>query len=177
MTSKLILMTLLLIGTTLCNAATTKVESFAKAIARAEGYYVPHSLPNRYNNPGDLKARASEQYPGQLRIGKKGHVVFKTPAAGWAALYKQIDRIMDGTSRFYTPNTSLLQMSKMYARNYRVWARNIAHNLNVPVTTTLDEYFDTSPRVLIVVNFDDIKFLLRTTHNEAANQGLHLCTL
>src|SRR5208282_4316140 len=35
----------------------TKIERFAHAIAKAEGFYRKGTIPNRYFNPGDLKSK------------------------------------------------------------------------------------------------------------------------
>jgi hypothetical protein len=137
-----------LIGT-LCNAQ-DKVEQFAHAIARIEGFYQHGTIPNRYHNPGDLKVMArGEKYPGQVGIGKAEHVIFRNDAAGYAALYHQIDKILSGESKFYTQEMTLLQVGKFYAKNSRLWAKNLAHNLGVSPSTTLEEYFELAPRVKI----------------------------
>ena len=132
-----------LVGT--CGAQ--KVESFAQAIARAEGFYQRGTIPARFHNPGDLKARRGEQYPGQVRIGKGGHVVFRNDAAGWAALYHQINKALAGESKFYQQDMTLARVAKRYAANSRLWAKNVAHNLGVTPSTTLEEFFELPPRV------------------------------
>ena len=128
--------------------AQDKVETFAQAIARAEGFNIAHSIPNRYHNPGDLKVMArGEKYPGQVGIGKAQHVIFRNDAAGWAALYHQIDKALAGESKWYRQDMTLTQVAKKYAANYRLWAKNVAHNLGVTPDTTLQEYFGLAPRV------------------------------
>ena len=144
----ILLMTLLLLGT-LCNAQ-DKVEQFAHAIARTEGYYVHGSIPNRCFNPGDLKVMSrGGKYPGQTGVCKAGHVRFRNGAAGFAALYNEIDKILAGESKFYTPEMTLQQMGKFYAQNSRLWAKNLARNLGVSPSTTLQEYFDIAPRIRV----------------------------
>ena len=134
---------------TVCNAQ-DKVEQFAHAIARTEGYYVHGSIPNRCNNPGDLKVMSKGgKYPGQTGVCKAGHVRFRNGAAGFAALYNEIDKILAGESKFYTPEMTLLQMGKFYAQNSRLWAKNLARNLGVSPSTTLEEYFEIPPRIKV----------------------------
>lgn len=157
--SVILLMTLLLIGT-LCKAQ-DKVEQFAHAIARTEGFYTKRTIPNRYHNPGDLKIMArGEKYAGQVGIGKAKHVIFRNDAVGYAALYHQIDKMLSGDSKFYTQEMTLLQIGKLYAKNSRLWAKNLAKNLGVSPNTTLEEYFELPPRVRIPMGeFNDTKNL------------------
>src|SRR5271157_5393055 len=133
----------LLLTTALCSAQ-DRVQTLAKAIAKAEGCYVKGTIPNRYHNCGDLKAVRGYRFPGQVGVGKGGHVRFKNDAAGWAALTHQIDKIIAGDSR-YTVNMSLKEIGKKYAGNYRVWSKNVAHNLGVTPDTDLWEILDVPP--------------------------------
>lgn len=63
---------------------TTKL---ADAIAHQEGWYVTDSLPQRNNNPGDLRHGNGETHPDNQpdAVGS-----FTTPALGWAALERQL---------------------------------------------------------------------------------------
>jgi hypothetical protein len=58
----------------------------ASAIATAEGYFVQGSVPQRNNNPGDL--RAAPWLTSPKIIGN--FFVFATPAQGISGLYHQI---------------------------------------------------------------------------------------
>ena len=130
--------------------AQTKVETFAHAIALTEGWGVKHSIPTRYHNPGDLKIMArGEKYPGQVGIGKANHVIFRNDAAGYAALYHQIEKMLTGESKFYRQEMTLQQIGKMYAQNSKRWSTNLARYLGVPPSITLEEYFELPPRVTI----------------------------
>lgn len=115
-----------------------RIETFAQAIAKAEGFYQKGTIPNRYHNPGDLKVRRGV-YIGQLRVGKAGHVVFKSDVDGWTALKGQIQKIIDGESHVYDLSMSLNDVARRYAGDSQVWGRNVAKTLGVPVETTLDE--------------------------------------
>jgi hypothetical protein len=105
-----------------------KVVLLAHAIAQAEGYNVPHSIPNRCFNPGDLKGTA---FPGQVGVCKGGHAKFRSREAGWAALYNQVQKIADGTSTKYTPRATFRQVAKTYAQNYRPWLKIVTKTLQV----------------------------------------------
>ncbi len=58
-------------------------DSIAQAIAKQEGFYVPNSLAQRNNNPGNLRTWGSNPIVS-------GYAQFATPDAGWNALYSQI---------------------------------------------------------------------------------------
>jgi hypothetical protein len=62
-------------------------SKLADAIAHEEGYYVEGSLPQRNNNPGDLRHGNGETHPDNQpdAVG-----AFATPALGWAALERQL---------------------------------------------------------------------------------------
>ena len=139
---RLSLLTFLLLCCTLSSAQ--PVDRLAQAIAKAEGFYMHGSIPNRCNNPGDLKVVKDYRYPGEIGVCKGGHAKFRTQADGWKALEHQLNKIMDGTSR-YTVNMSLQEIGKKYAQNYRVWAKNVAHNLGVEPTAYLWEILDVPP--------------------------------
>jgi hypothetical protein len=119
----------------------SRIERFAHAIARAEGFYRKGSIPNRYHNCGDLKAVKGFTYPGQTGIGKGRHVIFANDTAGWNALYHQIHKMVSGDSR-YSPSMTIEQVARKYAGNWRQWSRNVSHNLGVPATTTLVELYE-----------------------------------
>jgi dCMP deaminase len=168
---------LLLIVTQFSFAQSQKrIKAFAHAIARTEGAYIPGTIPNRYSNPGDLKALPNgKRYPGQIGIGKAGHVIFRNKAAGYAALYHQIEKMLNGTSKVYTQDMTLQQVAKKYAGNYQVWAKNLTAILGVPPSTTLEEYFELAPRVKFELQefpLDDNIYMLMA-HSVAAMSPNH----
>jgi hypothetical protein len=59
-------------------------DSISQAIATQEGFYKPGSIAQRQNNPGNLRTWGSQPIAN-------GYAVFETPAAGWAALNRQVD--------------------------------------------------------------------------------------
>lgn len=139
------LLFLILFTPSLLRAQSSSIDAFAVAIAKAEGFYTRGTIPNRYHNPGDIKVRRGEKYFGQVRVGKGGHIVFRNDAAGWFALREQLRKMIEGGSVFYTPSMTLRQIAKRYAGNYRVWAKNVSHNLGVDPDTTIAELFDIPP--------------------------------
>ena len=62
-------------------------SKLADAIAHEEGFYVAGSLPQRNNNPGDLRHGNGEIHPDNQpnAVGS-----FATPEEGWAALNRQL---------------------------------------------------------------------------------------
>ena len=120
-----------------------KVDDLATAISHAEGFGKPHTIPTRYHNPGDLKAFSdSTPIPGQVRIGKAGHIVFRDDEAGKAALRNYIVRMMDGSSSHYRSSLTLNQVARRYAQDWRPWVKVVSRELGVSPNTTLRAYFN-----------------------------------
>ncbi len=140
--------------------AQDKIDLFAHAVAKAEGFYDgPRTLPARCHNPGDLKAAYHMTYPGQVGVCKGGHIRFRRDADGWAALRNQIEKALAGDSHFYNPNMTFRQVAKKYAESYRVWLKNVCHNLgDVSPDMTLAAYFDLG-RTNYVAQESDIDFM------------------
>lgn len=61
----------------------SSVDLIAQAIALMEGFYIPGSLAQRNNNPGNLRTWGSLPTSG-------GYAVFPTATAGWDALKRQV---------------------------------------------------------------------------------------
>jgi hypothetical protein len=136
---------LCLVGT--CWAQLARVSQMATAIARTEGFYVKGSLPNRLGNPGDIRARSTHAYAGQQGL-YHGYVVFRSDAWGWAALEKQIESIIEGTSGVYNQEMTFYRIAKRYASDPR-WARNVCKILRISPRETFAEFFELPPRVRI----------------------------
>ncbi len=121
---------------------TSKINDLATAISHAEGFGRRGTIPSRYHNPGDLKARkGSLPMAGQVRIGKAGHIVFKDDEAGKAALRDCIVKMVDGSSRYYHSNMTLNQVGRRYAENWRPWVKIVSTELGVTPNTSLRAYF------------------------------------
>ena len=149
------LVSLLLVGT--AHAQMDKVAKFATAIARTEGFYVKGSLPNRLANPGDIRSKKRHAYPGQIGL-YHGYVVFKNAAWGWAALERQIWLIVNGDSKKYTQDMTMLQIAKVYAASPQ-WPKTLCKILRISPTLTFEEYFELAPRV----SFTEVRYdILRT---------------
>jgi hypothetical protein len=129
-----------------------KIDSFAAAVAHAEGFNARHrNIPSRYHNPGDIKSRPNyTKLPGQKSIGKGGHIVFKNDAAGWSALRDQIAKMLDGRSKHFTPSMTVAQIGKHYAANWRPWVKIVTRELGVSPDITLAAYFDVPPAITVV---------------------------
>ena len=63
------------------------MSKLAEAIAHEEGFYVPGSLPNRDNNPGDLR-----HSPHSFHTADDPNAIgqIDTPADGWEDLERQL---------------------------------------------------------------------------------------
>ena len=140
-----------LVGTLHAAVPSPRVVQFAHAIAQAEGFYVKGSIPNRCHNAGDLKGT---NFPNQIGVCKGGHAKFQTDADGWAALYRQIEKIQDGTSTKYTNRATFRQVAKTYAQNYRPWLKIVSKMLEVGPDESLLEYFNKSRETYFTENFN-----------------------
>lgn len=103
---------------------TTKPSDLAVAIARCEGFFVPHSLPNRCNNPGDLEV-------GNVGFGIcEGKTIFRSDVDGWAALERELDLIRSGQSRYYTPGMTISAFATIYSGGDLHYGQMLAEILN-----------------------------------------------
>lgn len=64
------------------------IQDLANSIATFEGFYVPGSIANRNNNPGNLRYAANQI--GQENTVNGKFATFATPEEGWAALQSHI---------------------------------------------------------------------------------------
>lgn len=131
-----------------------KLDAFAHAIARAEGFGVKGTIPTRYHNPGDIRARRGVHYSGQVGLNKHGYVIFRNDAMGFAALKSLLIKMATGESKFYGQDMTIARVAKIYATSWRTWSKNVAHNLGVPATITLMEFFQPEEILPPIVAFD-----------------------
>lgn len=112
------------------------VQNIAKAIAVAEGYYESGSRPARNHNPGDM----TEDLIGKS-VGRDGiFVIYASDDDGWANLYAQIEKWLNGTSSHAGPSTTIAQVSQFYTTTDQTdWATNVANELGVSVDTRLGD--------------------------------------
>jgi hypothetical protein len=112
-----------------------RIKELAQAIASAEGFGIPGSIPTLAHNPGDLVV------PGWVgEVLGEGVSVFDSDNSGWQHLYHQIGRIAVGSSHVYSLDMTIEQMAARWTETQvEAWAQNVASFLSVPVTTTLRE--------------------------------------
>lgn len=120
------------------------IDTFVRAIARAEGFGRAGTIPTRYHNPGDLRSKSLHAYPGQVGLNRHGYVIFHSDAYGWAALRAQIELAVNGRSRFYSVNDTLKHFAKRYATG-RTWVKNVCSFLAIKPDTRLWEILDVAP--------------------------------
>lgn len=117
----------------------TRTVRLARAIAKAEGFYQFGSVPQRLNNPGDLTVDTTGTATGKGGPGN-AYVVYRTIQDGWEALYKQVDAMFSGASRYYKPDMTIGEMAARYTATDRdAWAANVAAELGVSVNTKLNQ--------------------------------------
>lgn len=128
----LLLGALLVLGLT--GGSVSKVERLREAIARAEGWYVEGSRPQRNNNPGNLTKDFG--YPITGHDGP--FPIFLTPEWGWTALRNQVEMMLDGSSAYYDPYMTIREVAEKYTETEKdAWAQNVASQLGVTVDTRL----------------------------------------
>lgn len=130
--------------TVICEDVCSQYRQFSWAIAKAEGFFLRGSIPNRDHNPGDIKALHSYTFPGQVGIDKHGHVIFRNDNKGWAALQNQV-RKMCVESGHYSPQMTIQQVGRHYAKDWKHWSINVARNMKCDPRMTLAELFDIPP--------------------------------
>lgn len=129
------------------------VIRFARAIAYAEGFGESNALPTRCNNPGDLAI--GDQGFGTARssgIGATDITIFGTEADGWAALYRQVRKMLTGASHVYTLDMSIDHVGLKYAEVHE-WGVNVAEHLHTALGAN---DFTVTPKttLLELVNYD-----------------------
>lgn len=112
------------------------IKAFAGAIARAEGFTVPGSIPAKANNPGDL-VRGDQ---GLGTLGAAKITIYQTLAEGWEALDLQVAKMFTNTSHVYRSSMTIEEVANHYTTTQQSeWAQNVAEALHVSPKTTLDE--------------------------------------
>lgn len=111
--------------------------SLTAAIALNEGYNKAGSVPNRTNNPGDLKN-------GDIGYGTtpNGITIYNTPEDGIVAAQHQAAHILNGDSNRYNydPNdTNLNDIGKIYAPDDPNYGAKLAATLGVSPDTNLGD--------------------------------------
>ncbi len=108
----------------------------AGAIAQAEGYGTPNSIPTIANNPGNLEL-GNLGYGTLQAAGGQQITIFPDISAGWSALTNQIQSIFNGNSKNYNPNQSLSDFGSIYSGGNANYGNTLASILGVSPNTTL----------------------------------------
>jgi hypothetical protein len=116
------------------------VKKFSEAIAVAEGFHDPNSVPARAHNPGDLSDDKDIGLGVIQTSGPQGAAItiYATDQDGWNALYHKVRRMLDGHSHVYPVSLTILEVAQKYAGD-PAWAENVAKALGVDTDTTLAE--------------------------------------
>lgn len=111
------------------------IDKLSKAIAKAEGFYVPNSRPARNHNPGNMTQDLIKK-----AIGKDGaFVVYANDADGFENLRRQLWLVWGG-SAYYNPTMTIAEFASVWtATQQREWANNVANALGVSVTTQIQQ--------------------------------------
>jgi hypothetical protein len=116
-----------------------KISKMATAIAKAEGFFVPGSLPARCHNPGDLEI-------GDVGYGvDDGKTKFKDDNDGWMRLRHQCDLILSQLSGAgYKLSDTWWQVAVRWTGNDAAanWALSVAQSLGMSATNTLQDYLN-----------------------------------
>lgn len=112
-----------------------KTDRISRAIAKAEGFFVHGSLPQRANNPGDLKL--GDQGLGTIN----GKTVYKSAVDGWLHLNKEVILILSGKSKYYTPDMTISELAEVWTGGDASdsWAATVAESLGVSIDTKIKD--------------------------------------
>jgi hypothetical protein len=124
------------------------LQALAKGIARAEGFYVAGSLPNRSHNPGDLTKSFGFSVSGVAN--REGVLIFATTEDGWQALYKQLQLIYSGGSRSFSTGMSVADFAAQWTQGKKYadvqdttevdgWIASVLQEVNQGTGGSLDQ--------------------------------------
>lgn len=113
--------------------SSASVQRVARAIAVAEGYMKQDGTILS----GNRSAKANN--PGSIMTAEWKLIEYPTPDAGWQALYRQVDLMLSGKSRYYNPSMTISEVARIYTgeASYMNWARNVATVLGVTPDTPI----------------------------------------
>ena len=117
------------------------ISRLAHIIAIQEGFYKIGTIAQRNNNPGNLVYVGQSKAIGQ---DKNGFCIFATEQDGWDALYFQLSLILDGKSRYYSPEMTIREFVETWAPTSPkdekdAYARAIAYEFGCEVETKLNQ--------------------------------------
>lgn len=117
------------------------IDVFADAIAFAEGFYVAGSRAARNNNPGNITLDITGTAVGNDGI----FMVYATATDGWNALKRQIEMILENTSRIYNSNMTIMEIAQRYTTTQQQeWASNVAYRMGVPLDVPISSFLTTT---------------------------------
>lgn len=116
-----------------------RIWDCCRAIAHAEGYNVPNSVPARLNNPGDISDGANT-FGSEFHSGSSV-TTFPNATVGWQWLYTKIQNAVTGQSHVYLPTMSWYEIGAKWAPpNADAWAENVAAYLGVDPGDAIQDY-------------------------------------
>jgi hypothetical protein len=121
------------------------VIKFAKAVSVAEGFGPPENLATRANNPCDLTGADAAGFQTLGVMNSEGVLHFANVADGWTAAYIKFNRMLSGRSLQYPLIWTLEQVGAKFSGGNPEWAINVARELGVPTTTTLEQWVQSNP--------------------------------
>lgn len=102
------------------------LKKVAFAVARQEGFHLKDSLPNRNNNPGNLKMGRFARLFGATRMDAQHHAIFPTAELGTIAL-----RVLLATK---FKGKSIREIGAIWAEDPR-WALQVAAIADLDIDT------------------------------------------
>lgn len=118
-----------------------RVKRFADGIEIAEGYNVAGSLPNRLNNPGDLKDDITGTAIGT--DAASGLMIYGSYADGRAALEHQVRLALTNQSHIYNAAMTLEEFAIHYVgtnlQEAADWANNVAAAIGASIDTPIGQ--------------------------------------
>jgi hypothetical protein len=109
------------------------MSKLARLIAQEEGYGIPGSVPNRDNNPGDLRHSPHSFHAADApdAIGQ-----IDTPADGWGDLERQLQLYAD---RGLTLQQAIYEFAPPEENNSAQYLKYVCDGLGLPETATVAE--------------------------------------
>lgn len=118
---------------------TQGVTAMAQAIAEAEGFFVPGSIPAKAHNPGDL-TQGDFGDTGVYLTSSSGVqiIVYPDDQTGWNALYEKLQNIANGTSSVYSPDMTIAQFAAKWTTTQQSsWADNVASSIGADINSVI----------------------------------------
>jgi hypothetical protein len=122
-----------------------KAQELAVAIARAEGFFVAGSLPQRSNNPGDMELGNNGWglIDAKTVYGKADwNADLDDKTDGCSALRRECAAILTGASAVYNMNDTFVILADKWTGgdSPETWLSAVIDHLGVLATMTLREY-------------------------------------